>query len=261
MTYQPDTLWFFWGQKHMSFLRYMTLLSATKVHKNIVLVLRRGEGITMNLGWVEKQDCNIVPLTEHVNYMAHAEQLPIEIIYLEDVSPDIAKFKAPDVHTSDMLSWWLLSHYGGTVADMDIIFIKPLPEIKEAVQVVKFSGAPKKDYVTVAFLQGRPDDVWLDAYKNSFVTYDPAIYQSCGSKCFKGEAGQLPECIVFPWAGHSWIKYRPWLFEANDFPNIPVDCVGIHWYAGRNQDYNQKINGPDDLGSGAVASAIRKVLK
>lgn len=254
---KDDPLWFYWGQKRMSYLRYLTLASAARVHDNIVLITRR-EPVNPYVGWQEKQDFQLPPIKR--DYSVEAAKLPIRIIELESFCPTIAALKAPDVQTSDLLAWYILGTVGGTVADMDILFMKPLPAIIFDTQVVQFTGHPKEGYMPVSFMQGWPCLTWWTSFDLANKAYNPARYESCGSENYAGLNYNISEHIVFPWAGHPWSKYRGWLFEAETWPEIPKNCIGLHWYAGHNQDFNQKINGPEDFKGGAMTWAAREVF-
>lgn len=249
----------------MSYLRYMTLLSASLIHDDITLILRR-KPLSFTSAFWERQECEI-ELSERGAYLClnqDKKKLPenIKIKYLEDIAPEIAALRAHDIHTSDLLAWYLLARYGGTVADMDIVFFKPLPEIINDVQVVVFTSYPKKNYLPVTFMQGRPCSKWNNTYERALAAYDPEVYESCGaSAILRPEEGNLSEQIVFPWAGKYPIRrWHRWFFQDNRYPAIPDDCIGIHWYAGRNQKWNQAIKCDSDLKAGAIAWACRKVL-
>lgn len=258
-------LWFFWGQPQMSFLRWATLASACKIHGDVVLVLR-GECLKPKVNWREWQDFQVV-FSGH-NWLFEINRLPLKLVILEEIAPEIAKLRAPDIQTADLLSWWLLAKHGGTVADMDIVFLKPLPEITRNVQVVVFSGHPKPNYIPVTIMQGKPCSTWRETYNNAIKNYDPDDYESCGSKVLIPKPGEpliapgLDERIVFPWAGkHPWSNWHNWMFGAKEWPEIPETCCGIHWYAGRNQKWNQCIKSKNDLGDGAIPWVIGEVLK
>jgi hypothetical protein len=237
----------------------MTLFSASRIHDDIVLVLRKEE-IKPDVPWKESQDFQIMPSGK--NWLPEAERLPIKTVLLEDIAPEIAKLKAPDVHTADLLAWWILANKGGTVADMDIVFLKPLSSIERDAQVVVFTENPKPGYIPVSFMQGKPCWYWNMAYDNALKLYVPYSYESCGSNALTIKAAPgLREHIVFPWAGkYPWSLWRPWMFESKEWPEIPEDCCGIHWYGGHNQKWNQAIKDENNLGDGAIPWAIRKVM-
>lgn len=252
-------LWFFWGQPHMSFLRYMTLVSASRIHNDVRLVLRRNP-IRDPVDWREMQDFQFVPPPR--DYMEEALSVVDHVAYLEEFAPEVAAYGLPDVQTSDLFAWWVLSKCGGTVADMDIVFLKPLPEIQNDVEVVRFSGYPKAGYSPVTIMQGRPCSTWGGAFRRACTCRKEEVYESCGSGCLHAFVKpRLPETIVFPWAGRvPWSQWHSFLFNDEAWPSIPEECCGIHWYAGHNQKWNQRIQSEADLERGAVAWAVNKVL-
>lgn len=242
----------------MSFLRYMTLFSASKIHEHVTLIMR--DQVPEQPAWRERQDFHYRPARK--NWMKQATVLPIKVMALEDIAPEIAELRVSDIHTSDILAWWLLSHYGGTVADMDIVFMRPLPKIKRDVQIVVFDGPPKEGYTPVSFMQGKPCKRWRDTYENALLRYDASVYESCGTKALTfTPKPTLSRYVVFPWAGrYKWGLWHHWMFGAKTWPRIPEECCGIHWYAGRNQKWNQLIKDASDLRDGAIPWTIKKVL-
>jgi len=243
----------------MSFLRWVTLKTATQINPSVVLVTR-SDPVRPVVNWKEKQDFQ--ESDPKRDWMPEVNKLPITRIELSDIAPEIADLRAPDIQTADLLAWWILANEGGTVADMDIVFLRPLPQIRQNVEVVVFSGHPKAGYVPVSIMQGNPCKIWEDAYQRALGIYQPNSYESCGSKCLDPTpiAG-LDERIIFPWAGkHPWSNWHAWLFKTDDYPKIPLSCAGIHWYAGHNQKWNQKINDPKDLKCGAIAWAVKSAI-
>jgi hypothetical protein len=243
----------------MSWLRYMTLVSACRFHEDIRLVVRR-DPVRGSYDWAEKQDFQRPePSTD---WFPRIKTLPVEIVYLENLAPEVAAFRAPDVQTCDMLGWWILSNLGGVVADMDIVWLKPLPQFRGPVNFVRYSGLPRAGYATISLLAGSPDPVWEKALANAMLACNPQVYASCGEQCLDQTVpGTLPETILNPWAGHLWAKYRRWLFEADDYPRIPEQTVGIEWYGGTNSDWSQKTT-PETLPRhGAVRRALLATLQ
>jgi hypothetical protein len=198
------------------------------------------------------------------------EDLPakLKVMTLDEVCPELVKLRAPDVHTSDLLAWWLLAEHGGSVADMDVLFIRPLPEITHPIQMVVCTGWPLKGYMPIGFLQGQPCAFWRMMYQRGRERYDPQVYQSCGVPCFPpwDEIPEpkrlLSEYVVYPFALKAeWMAWHPWMFESSEWPEIPEDTVGLHWYAGRNQKANWLLDREAiDTAPGAIPWAARKVL-
>lgn len=261
---ETKPIWFFWGQRSMTFLRWMTLLSASQIHDDVRIVLRKNP-VDTDVTWSwEKQDWQFespayVQLDEGCSEL---DAIGVKHIWLEDIAQGIAEMNLPDVQTSDLFGWWILANRGGTVADMDIVFLKPLPKIESDVQVVRFTGYPKPGYVPVTFMQGRPCELWREVYATALVSACPAKYESAGSPNLPVDVvGTLPERIVFPWAGLAFSgMWRHWMFGSKVWPAFPEETIGLHWYAGGNQQWNQKITGPDMLPDGAMSMVVREVL-
>ena len=254
-------LWFYWGHRHMTFLRYMTLRSACSIHGDVRLVMR-DEEISPSVPWAEDQDFR------HSDRLAKdwfpaVMELPLKHVRLEEVAPAIADLRTDDVHTSDLLSWWLMSSQGGTVCDMDIVFLKALPPIVEDVEIVAHPERPGlAPYVPIAYMQGRPNAKWQETYQRAMERHNPMVYQSCGGECLRPwPEGRLSWFIVYPWFGCTFRSILNYCLHAPHWPAIPDDCIGIHWYGGGMQERNQAIQGPGDLTSGALSWAVREVLK
>lgn len=251
----PPPLYLYWGQPTMTFLRWLTIVSASQVHENVVLVRRRAP-VAPVVRWLERQEFQKTAV-----YRERRIPKDVRVVYLEDLAPEIAELAAPDVHTRDLLAFYLLAREGGSFADMDIVFLKPIPEVEENVQVCRFSGPPKKGYAPVTFMQGRPCSIWRNAYSEAKRCFDPDVYESCGAPYIPTNvAPRLPERIVFPWAGLDPEEYERWLFRAKDWPTVPRECVGVHWYAGQNQSWNERIQSLEDFRGGAVEWASRFVV-
>jgi len=229
-------IWLYWGNKAMSFLRYMTVHSACALNDRVVLIVR-SEGIGHS--WAEKQDMN------HYNgpdYTERLNDLPnLEIVLLDMMYSDIALMNAPEVHTSDLLAWRLLADYGGTVSDMDIVYIKPIPEITDDVQLIRFDFG----YYPVAFMQGKPCSFWKEAYEIALDRYAPDNYESCGAPILQvlpvpDSCRWLPTETVFPFHDWPWARMRRALFR-HVVDKLPKKTIGIHWYAGANQQTNNRL--------------------
>jgi hypothetical protein len=251
-----DPLWFFWGQQNMTFMRYMTLRSACAVHADVRLVTR--DSVAVDVQWNESQDFQFVPIGQ--NWFDEVRRLPVKIQHLKDLAPSIAAMNADDVHTSDLLAWHLLATEGGTVADMDIVFLSPLPRIAEPVQIAVHRV--RSPYVPVAFMQGKPHPFWSKTLSRALAAYVPAVYECCGARSIAKPWPDpcLSPSIVYPWVGSAWQQIFNYCFAAPHWPPIPAECIGIHWYGGANWEANRKITGPSDEIGGAAGWAVRKVL-
>lgn len=243
----------------MTYLRWLTLYSAIQIHPDVRLVVRR-QPVRPPVDWIEKQDFQFGPPAN--DWMPRLGGLRLRIFELEDIAPEIAALGISDTHTCDLLRPLLLSRFGGTTGDMDIVFLKPVPVIEHDVQVVVFAAHPMPGYVPMGFMQGRPCDFWDELYRRALASYDPSEYQSCGAKNFPTDViPRLSERVIFPWAGpYPWARWKHWTFEASSWPPIPDDCIGLHWCASHAQKWNQSIGRLGDIKTGAIRWAVRQVV-
>jgi hypothetical protein len=221
MTEHP--LWLYWGGNHLTYLRWATIATAARFHDHVILV-RRPERASVHVPavdaaqhWHEHQDFQR-PL-EGKNWIGEIPK-SVELVTLEEVAPQIAELEAPDVQTSDLLAWHLLATRGGTVADMDVVFIDRLPEVTHPIQMVVCTGWPLAGYMPIGFLQGEPCDFWRAMYRRAREAYNPKVYQSCGAERFPPWAEipepkrLLPEHVVYPFALKAeWMRWHDWMFE------------------------------------------------
>ena len=162
-----------------------------------------------------------------------------------------------DVHIKDMLNWKLLANEGGIVADMDILFTKPLGDNVDTyadIGLVCFNGNPQKDYIPVSFMYSSGKNRFFEAtYRNAIKNYNPKIYESCGTLCIKESnldeiendhpdliVQKLNDAIVFPFIDYTWGEGIDLLYRSVDNSLLHKDSIGIHWYGGAPP--SQKVN-------------------
>jgi hypothetical protein len=253
-------LWFFWSLEKMPYLRYATLETACRIHDDVRLVIRKEPGPVKPDWWPgidNEEKCGFMG----VDWMPAVALLPIRVYDINDFAPEIADMRAPGLHTGDMLKWWTLAHHGGHVADMDIAFIRPLPEIEADVEAVVWPLSYGIGATPMGLLQGRPCDWWQKAYERAVANCKPTSYFSTGPTeigfALPEDGRVLDRYLITPWAGDvPWIEWQALFFKAATWPEIPESCVALHWHGGVNYDLVKSINGPNDLTRGAVAWAI-----
>ena len=245
-------IWAYWGNQSMSFLRYMTLHSLCKLNDEVTLIC--GDSGRGNKAWIEKQDMAHYCGPDHTNKLKGLKNL--SVVNLSAIAPQIAKLKASEVHTSDLLGWFLMNRYGGTVTDMDIVFTKPVPEVSGTVQMVKFDDG----YTPVSFMQGAPDGFWTYLFELSMRQWQDDDYESCGSKLFS-HVKAFPETTkwldprtVFPFYRNPWGVRHAMVFCERHA--LPKQSIGIHWYGGVNHYYNS-VTMPESPQESTIWDAIR----
>lgn len=246
----PKRAYFYWGNEAMSFLRYMTFYTfrAHNPDWEMILVKRKQPLGKVKYDWAETQD---FMLDELQDFSHGLDRLDIKIEYLEEEYPEIAVLDISDVHTSDILAWYILARKGGIVADTDIIFTRPFnyDRFKHTeFGIVCFEGWPKPNYMPVSFMISQPNRIHEKIYQASLKNVDKDVYESAGTICIEKSVGtfknicwdhqdvcikRLPDKIVFPFAkDYEWGYYSGLAFHQNNYPTLHEDCIGIHWYAG-----------------------------
>jgi len=254
------TMHFYWGNRTMSFLRYMSIHSFAKLNPKWETVLvRRREPVANNyFKWDEKPDFLHFHGKDCTKML---DGLDITIKYLEDDYPDIVETDLPDLHISDLLQWRILSEDGGVCSDTDVLYFRPIDygQVKNVdVGLVSFSGNPKPMYVPTSFVLGRPNRFFSIMFNHARQNADYMEWESCGSIAIKSAFGdmggvhaafpelnvvRLPSHIVFPFAEteRMFVEYANMMFYQN--VEMPRDSIGIHWYGSGaiSQHFNNKI--------------------
>ncbi len=256
----------------MSFMRYMTLYSLRKLNPNfdINLIVRKQKTGMIISKCVESSDAVYF---RGKDYTDRIYALDLNILNVEDVE-DMPKLTDPeDSQLADFAGWKILSMYGGVMSDMDILYHKPIPyEILKDVDVSLF------EYRTVnptGFLCGTPnvfwDDVFIESLKD-FTNEDRAITgptaltsvaKRISSDRYKDiNIVKLKNEMIYPFVDtEDWNRNCSCGFKEN--VELPIENIGIHWYAGHpiSASYNALIT-EDNFSQydSAICNIIKKLL-
>lgn len=275
-------IYFYWGNETMSYMRYMTLYSFRKFNPdwciNLIVNKQLHERILKNT--IEKQD-----KTEFIgkDYSFLVKDLNITVLDFENsmlnLDYNVVKHMS-DVHIKDLLNWKLLANGGGIVADMDILFTKPVGDTINTVTdigLICFSNYPKKCYIPVSFMYSSGSNAFFNnVYNNALKSYNPSIYESCGTLCIKEKnlievrknysdlsIQKLKDSIVFPFIDYPWYKGIEMLYNTNNRHLMKDNSIGIHWYGGAplSQHYNNLLNEKTIYEiNNTISMSIREIL-
>lgn len=254
-------IYFYWGNATMSYMRYMALHSFCKLNPEWHVYLITNDSKQLRVATVEKQDKtefkgkDYYQLIKNINITTldfENNMLNLEESVVEQMS---------DVHIKDVLNWKILSDWGGIVADMDILFTKPIGTlIKKSTDIglICFDKYPQPDYIPVSFMYSSGNNRFFkDTYNRALKAYDPSVYESCGTLCIKesnlieiaekyneSRIQRLPDATVFPFVNYEWNEGIRMLYQGDYSQNIHKDSIGIHWYAGapQSQKHNNLLN-------------------
>lgn len=276
-------IYFFWGNQPMSFLRFMTIKSFNLLNPDWKINLIVNKFKSQNT-WksIEKQDNTTYFGYDYMNKLNTINNL--NIIELDSICPFDYKSMS-NVHIKDVLNWFLLSTKTCIVADMDIMFCKPINETNgidwdSNVNICCFDFY--RNYIPVSFMiskitEDRINPFYQEVYNNSLKFYNPNVYESCGTISIKFNGideiishfkslkiHKMDHMTVFPFvAPHPgkagtlcWFDDRSHLFTEN--------TIGVHWYAGQPESQKHNILITEENFStfnNVITNIIKKIYK
>ena len=243
-------IYFYWGNETMSYMRYMTLYSFCLFNPDWMVYLIKNYLPARNDARLpQKQDKTEYKGKDYTNLLKNLNIIvsdfePSMIDLDEKIVNDMA-----DVHIKDILNWKILAEQGGAVADMDILFMKPIGneiDVDTDVGLVCFDGFPEKGYIPVTFMYSSGQNKFFEkSYKNSLRKYNPSEYESCGNLCIEEKSleairGNFPDlkvqklddAIVFPFVNCLYYDGISKLYDGDYTNEIIKSSIGIHWYGG-----------------------------
>ncbi len=272
----PKNIYFYWGNKTISFFRYMSLYSFKKFNPdwNVILIKRKNPIIPKDYGGEERPDFLYFEGEDCSNLV---DNLDIKIKYLEEEYPEIAELNFSETQISDLLLFKILGEKGGIVSDTDILYYKPIDyeKIKDAdVGIISFKDHPKKDYIPWSFMLGKPNNFFKEMYEKSKKEINPKVWdnspllmdslEEIKSKFKNLNIMRLPSHLVFPFSEtkkepHEYFKL---MFEED--AKIPKDSIGMHWYGGNDnsQRFNNKLTKDNyKYSDNTICKIIQEILK
>lgn len=215
---------FYWGNRTISFLRYMTLRSFIQKNPDWEVFL-----------WVPTIYGNPPTWRGHENKLGfHGRDYTKELHQLTTPIPinfDPIGFnnQASEVFKSDYLRWFLLQSTGGLWLDMDILFTGPIPELSR--DSVTYN--PLFNVYYIAFLYSEHAEYWKATFENCLKAYDPRSYQSLGWEMFAKyrdiRIKRIDPKIILP---VERVTKIPTLFRKNGIRLDRKKTCGIHWFGG-----------------------------
>jgi len=255
-------IYFYWGNETMSYMRYMTLYSFCEFNPDWkVYLIKNNSPADRVMHTAEKQDKTEYKGKDYSDYL---KNLNINIFEFESSMIDLDKNvvdNMSDVHIKDILNWKILSDRGGVVADMDILFMKPITgQINKDTDIglVCFDEYPEKNYIPVTLMYSSGNnDFFEKTYRNSLTSYNAYSYESCGNLCMEERTledirlnfpnviiQKLNNEIIFPFVNYPYHESIDKLHKADNTSDMTSGAIGIHWYGGNqiSQSNNYVIN-------------------
>ena len=259
----PKILHTYWGGGHLTYIRYLTVKTFMKYNPDWTVVLWYPKRPYVgDPAWNYTKGMPKVNETHIKNYLPDLMSLPViksEIDFEKlGFAPSI-----PEVHKADFIRINSLYQIGGVWADMDILFFKPVTELK-----VNIPGNKDKEiFVCISpdyghstgFNIAKTNSQFFNVLKDKFnEEYDKVKYQCWGpdlyNKYFKNMDSipggvNLDMDVVYAYNCHHVAELM------NKKPQRFTDgSIGCHWYGGNpiwvkwlNDTLGGEKNVPDSI--------------
>lgn len=241
----PKIAHFYWGNKELPFLRYLTIQSFHKYNPDWEIRFYYPKYRSEAKTWKTHEHKYEVKLEK--DYYSKLKRFPIIFIEMDfdilNVSNDL-----PEVHKSDYLRWHLLANVGGLWSDMDVIYYDSINKInvnqfhnKDINTVMCYHG----NCFSIGFLLSAPNSgfyklIWEKAMED---IYDPKEYQTIGvvlvnplMKNFKDIQEKYPDLKTANLSMEATYNYDSHMlktiYDTTNLEYITEKTIALHWYAG-----------------------------
>lgn len=255
-------VYLYWGRnKPLSYLRFKTVESLSKLNPDWKIKVFYPVQICEVETWSsheQKYHSHVVP--DYFSYLSKFSNVEVESFDMESIgfSNDIS-----EVHKSDIIRLYLLKEFGGVWSDFDIFYTRPL-------SFADFNRQENKDkesficyhhsYNSVGFLASKKgSNLFNDLFKALKYNAHKNTYQSLGRDLFKDVLNDwYVDCDdekTFENTGIHNIKFEtvyPYTWNKTDIIfsdefEMPVESIGVHWYAGSKKSAEIEENLPEHV--------------
>lgn len=267
----PKTMYFYWGNDRLSWLRYMSIYSFRKLNPDWKVYLYYSRPFyKKEKTWNSIVEQDFFNYTNKKNYLNEVNKLNVRVVQWDLQNPE----KPADLnwnyigpsHKSNFFKWQTLSVKGGFYSDLDILYIKPMDDLYEKIKDFN-TGICYTTIFSIGFLaSSSANQIYYTLFKEAFKRYTQDRYQCVGVETLYNllmgndmweEDGSInwnyihkvpllkllhekfpsskiynfPMDLVYPF------KYNePWMMfqrpPEESLPRIKDDTIGIHWFAG-----------------------------
>ena len=263
----PKILHLYWGGGKLIYLRYLTIKSFMKLNPDWDIIFwypqeshkGRSWGINTNYQYLDEKLCK--------DYIPELLKLPIEKVSVDFTGLGFRKGMA-EVHKNDYIRVSVLNLYGGVWSDMDIIYFKPITQLRAN----KPENKDKETYVCISsyghstgFNMATKDSRFFGFFTNTLnKEYHPKHYQCWGPEMmnkYYRDMDKIPNAVNLSMDvvyAHSAYNVRELLNGAN--PRFNEESIGCHWYGGNEiwgNFLNQTAGGEKNLPDCIISNLIR----
>jgi hypothetical protein len=244
----PKILHIYWGGGKLIYMRYLTILSFMKHNPDWEIIFwypkisytGRSWGIDTHYQYLNESVCK--------DYLPELLSLPIKQAPVDFQSLG-GKNDMAEIHKNDYIRINSLNLYGGVWSDLDIIYFKPLSELKVNIQENK----DKETYVCIShyghstgfnmsikggqFFDNMSNIINREYRRDSYQCWGPDMFNKYYKKFNHiPNAVNLDMDVVY---AHNAHQVRELLKESP--PRFTEGSIGCHWYAG-NEVWGEFLN-------------------
>jgi len=225
----PNNCFLYWGNKKLSFLRYLTIYTFAKFNPgwNIYLYLPTQLYTGKNV-WVSKEQRDSYAGRDYSELLESVPNLKVIRIDMETLG---FSNKIPEVFKADIVRNYLIHAYGGIFIDTDILFTKPLdfPDVDVIL-------CRNKVHYSIGLIGGtKKNIVFKRLFRASKTAFDFDDYQVYGTKLW-GRIGFPAKYKYYNLPMDLLYSVKPFcipdIYEESYRVDLPKEAIGIHWYGG-----------------------------
>lgn len=215
------TLYLYWGGQPLSWLRFLTVKTFARLNPNWEIKVYYPSHPNTNKTWDTE---------EHRTKYTGEDWFSKLSDYAELVELDMETIEyhnnMPEVHKSDLFRLWILYTVGGVYSDFDILFVRPMPKLREGL----YCKYPDGHYA-IGFLAAKKGDEFYARMYASARRKNVTDYQGYGASLWQHTEG-LPTGknmnldLVYPC---NWTDADIIFMGVKD---LPKKSIGVHWFGG-----------------------------
>lgn len=256
----PKTMFLYWGAERLSWLRYLTAYSFSKLNPDWQIKVYKPVELTRDNTWGTEEH-SIKYLGK--DWFDELKSIPNLEIYEWDMTKHGFVNDATEVHKSDVFRLWAIHEHGGLYSDFDILYYKPVD--LEKYKVVLSLNKIGKRYYSIGFIAGVAKDPMYNLLIDGARASDTSQYQSLGAKLwstrlgterkFSKEVWNVPMSLVYPINSYH-------ISEIYDKGELSKKGVGLHWYGGHpiSGKWENKLTPDNHDFDNIISNLIKEVI-
>lgn len=267
----PKLCHIYWGGGQLLYLRYLTIKTFLKYNPDWQVILWTPEKSFVGQSWGIEH--NYLPLNPRLcrDYLPDLLRLPVTKM-TEDFRNLGFRDTTPEVHKADYIRINALHLYGGLWTDLDILYFRPITELKVNIPENK----DKETFVCISPSYGHSTGFNMATEGSQFfgklkeqlaIEYKPNGYQCWGPDIFNKYFKTLDSVPGGVEIGMDAVYAHDCYTVTELLKNVPARftdrSIGCHWYAGHSmwgKFFNETHGGLDNLPNNIIGNLIRNAV-